>query len=88
MIFINDIIASFQIYYGADWASMLFGFLGAFLIAKHKRLGFVFLIISMSFAIITAVIANQYGFIFANLINIAIAVYGFYNWKSKHVENI
>ena len=77
------LIDSFSVYYGADWASMIFGFCGAWMITNKNKWGFVLLIVSLCLAMATAVIADQYGFIVANIINIAIALRGFYKWTKE-----
>lgn len=79
----ESIIASFSVYYGADWASMLFGFCGAWMITNKNKWGFALLIVSLFLAMATAVIAGQYGFIVANIINVGIAVRGFYKWTRE-----
>jgi ABC-type sulfate transport system permease subunit len=72
---------SLATYYGADWLAMFFGFSGAWLVTNKNKHGFVLTIISLCFAVTTAVIAGQFGFIMANLINMAIAVRGFVHWR-------
>lgn len=74
-------INSLSTYYGADWLAMLFGFAGAWLVTNKNKYGFLLTIVSLVFAITTAVIAEQFGFIMANTINMAIAVRGFVHWR-------
>ncbi|MFX4300103.1 hypothetical protein [Pseudosulfitobacter pseudonitzschiae] len=68
----------FATYYGLDWVSMILGFYGAWLIGNRNAFGFVLSAGSVVLAMLTAIIANQYGFIAANLISLVIA---FRNWK-------
>ncbi len=73
-------------YYGLDWLSMLIGFAGGWLVTSHNRWGFLLVILSTLFAAVTAVMASQYGFILANIINILIATRGFVAWKKTKAE--
>ena len=70
-------------YYGLDWLSMLSGFLGAWLITERKRTGFLFMIASVLMALATALMAEQYGFVVANMINIMISIRGFIKWRAE-----
>ena len=67
-------------YYGLDWASMILGFTGAWMITEKNANGFLFSILSVIFALMTALMANQYGFIVANVISMVIAGRGYYKW--------
>ena len=67
-------------YYGMDWASMILGFAGAWMITEKNAAGFLFSIVSVVLALMTALMANQYGFIVANVISIIIAARGYYKW--------
>jgi len=82
------IFNSFQTYYGLDWLSMLLGFYGTWLVTEQNRTGFLFLIVSVILAAITAIIASQFGFIVANIINACIAMRGFFKWKSIEVKDL
>jgi hypothetical protein len=70
--------ALFGTYFGLDWASMLFGFWGAWLIGNKNPLGFLLTSIAVLLASLTALIAAQYGFLVANAISLAIA---WRNWR-------
>lgn len=83
---LDSFIDSFFIYYGADWASMITGFAAAWMITSKNRWGFVLMIISLILAVVTAVIAHQYGFIVANIINIGIAIRGWVLWSNERGE--
>lgn len=82
------LLNSFQTYYGLDWASMLLGFYGTWLVTEKNRMGFLFLIVSVSLAAITAIIANQFGFVAANMINAFIAVRGYIKWKTIEIKEM
>lgn len=82
------LLNSFQTYYGLDWLSMLLGFYGTWLITEQNRKGFLFLIVSVILAAITAIIANQFGFIVANMINACIATRGFFKWKTIEIKEL
>lgn len=83
---LDAFVTSLQTYYGADWASMLTGFAAAWMITNKNKTGFVLMVFSMILAAATAVIAGQYGFIAANIINIAIAVRGYINWRREEKD--
>lgn len=70
-------------YYGLDWVCMAMGFYGGWLITNKNHYGFVFTMLSMFIAMIVAIMAGQYGFIFANLINIFIAIRGLTLWTRE-----
>ena len=65
---------------------MLIGFYGTWLITEQNRFGFLLIIISVILAGITAVIANQFGFVLANIINASIALRGFFKWKAIEIK--
>lgn len=79
----ESFVHSLGTYYGADWLSMLTGFTGSWMVTSRNHWGFLFMIASMLLAGVTAVIASQYGFIFANIISIGIAIRGFVTWRPK-----
>lgn len=77
------LIESFARYYGMDWLAMIFGFTGAWMITNKNKTGFILTLISLCFALMTALIAEQFGFVFANLISMGIAIRGFIHWRSE-----
>ena len=70
-------------YYGLDWLSMVMGFAGAWLVTEKNKYGFILTIISVTLALIVALMAQQFGFVFANVITIGIATRGFMKWKAE-----
>lgn len=70
----------FGTYFGLDWASMVLGFWGSWIIGNRNRTGFVLIIASLILAFGTAVIAEQYGFLVANAISIVIAARNWAKW--------
>ncbi len=80
---IESIIASFSTYYGADWLSLIAGFAGTYLLTRKNPWGFVLMSIGMAFAMMTAIIANQYGFIVANIVQIFMLMKAFKVWKPE-----
>ncbi len=70
-------------YYCLDWICMITGFYGGWLITNKNSYGFVFTMLSMFIAMVVAIMASQYGFIFANLINIFIAARGLSLWTRE-----
>ena len=79
---IEILMESFARYYGMDWLAMAFGFTGAWMITNKNKTGFIYTLVSLCFALMTALIAGQYGFVFANLISMGIAIRGFIHWRS------
>lgn len=79
----ESLFYSLQTYYGMDWLSMLLGFYGTWLITERRKAGFLFLISSVFLASIVAVIASQYGFVVANIINASIALRGYRKWAQQ-----
>lgn len=67
-------------YYGLDWLAMLFGFYGMWLLGKKRKVSFIFTGIGTAFALAVAIMASQYGFIFANLIMIGISARNYRLW--------
>lgn len=76
----DTVITLFGTYYGLDWASMVLGFFGMYLLSERNRLGFVLTIGGALLAVGVSIIASQYGFIFANFVNICLALWGIYKW--------
>ena len=74
----------FGTYYGLDWASMALGFWGAWIVGNRNPKGFLLICISVTFAFATALIADQYGFLAANTINMVISLR---NWRKWSVES-
>jgi hypothetical protein len=77
---IDLITQAFPTYYGLDWASMMLGFVGLYLITEKRRIGFVFAFFGFVAAVATALIAHQYGFIAANLISLGLMIRGYLKW--------
>lgn len=75
-------------YYGLDWLSMMCGFAGAWLITEKKKVGFIFTLGSLFLAFVTALLAQQYGFVTANIISAGIAVRGFHKWTKEEQEAV
>ncbi len=80
------LIEIFGEYYGLDWLSVAFGLYGLHLITEHRRIGFIFTILSVTVASVIAVVAHQYGFIVANVITAYISIRGYRKWKDKRIR--
>lgn len=80
------LVENFQLYYGMDWLSFIFGLLGMWLLGKKHSMGFLLTAISIFLAGIVAVIAYQVGFLVANFIQFFVALKGYYNWKKEPIE--
>ena len=75
--------ALFGTYYGLDWISMILGFFGAWIVGNKNPKGFIIVICSVILAMITAIIAEQYGFIVANTVSIFIATRNYRLWVKE-----
>jgi hypothetical protein len=73
----------FGTYYGLDWISMGLGFYGAWIVGNRNAFGFVLTALSVMAAMATAVIADQYGFIVANLITFVICLRNWRLWSKE-----
>lgn len=70
-------------YYGLDWLSMLLGFYGMWLLGKKRKVGFVFTVLGMVSALSVALLAQQYGFIFANIIMMILSARNYIMWRAE-----
>lgn len=73
----------FMQFYGLDWLSMFIGFIGMYLLSNGSRIGFLVIFLSLIFAFIVAVIAQQYGFLVANAVNMFFALRGYFKNRLK-----
>ena len=76
-----SLVESLQLYYGLDWVSFAFGVLGILYVTKKARVGFLFSAVSIMLGAFIAVIAGQYGFIAANLVNFVLTLRAYFIWK-------
>lgn len=79
-------IESLHTYWGLDWASFLIGTLGLYLLGEQRPVGFVCTAFSLIAAASVAVIAGQYGFLVANIVQGALAIRGYYKWRARTVH--
>lgn len=70
-------------YYGLDWLSMLLGFYGMWLLGKKRKVGFVFTAFGMVSALSVALLAQQYGFIFANIVMMILSARNYIMWRAE-----
>lgn len=70
-------------YYGFDWLAMLFGFYGMWLLGKKRKVSFIFTGVGMMLALSVAIMADQYGFVVANLVMIGLSARNYILW---HLE--
>jgi len=77
------IIESLAKYYGLDWLSFASGIIGMYLITQKSRLGFAFSSLSCLSGFTVAAISMQFGFVFYNLLLIALMVKGYYEWEPQ-----
>tara|TARA_B100001179_G_C18563804_1_gene391845 strand:- start:816 stop:1136 length:321 start_codon:yes stop_codon:yes gene_type:complete len=81
--FMQQLIESFQTYYGLDWAVLGLGLYANMLIANKKKIGFLINILACMCGFSVAVISGQFGFVVFNCIMIAIMGKGFLNWNAE-----
>lgn len=75
-------------YYGLDWLSMSFSFYGMWLLGKKRKVSFIFTGVGTAFALAVAIMASQYGFIFANLIMIGISIRNYTLWYLEEKRSL
>jgi len=71
----------FFTYYGLDWVSFLLGVTGMILLTNKRAFGFLLSALSVLFAAVVAIMANQYGFLAANVVSFVVALRGFLKWR-------
>jgi hypothetical protein len=76
----NMLLESLSTYYGLDWVSLTLGLIGMSLITKKKKAGFIVSGLAYAAGLATAVIADQYGFVFYNTALIFLMVKGHRKW--------
>lgn len=65
---------------------MIIGFIGMYFLSEGNTYGFLIIFVSVLLAFIVAIMANQYGFIIANLVNMAFALRGFFKQNKKGID--
>lgn len=68
-------------YYGLDWIAFAAGILGMYLITQKSRLGFAFSALSSLSGFAVAAMSLQFGFVFYNILLIALMAKGYREWK-------
>ena len=81
----ESILHALTQFYGLDWATMVFGLTGAYLLTARNKMGFVFNLVACVCALSVAVISGQVGFIVYNLVFIGLMLRGFLNWNNAPV---
>jgi nicotinamide riboside transporter PnuC len=83
---IDFLIASWTNYYCLDWASMVTGLLGLWLLGNQNKWGFILTLVSLMFASYVSFVAMQSGFLVANALQCIIICRGWYIWykREKH----
>lgn len=74
------LLTSLQTYYGMDWATMILGMSGSYLISSQNPVGFLLSALACVFGFCVAVISSQFGFIAYNLILATIMLRGYRLW--------
>ncbi len=67
-------------YYGLDWAVLVFGMIGSFLIGNMRREGFICSICACSCGLCVAIISGQYGFVVYNIILVSLSTRNYLRW--------
>jgi hypothetical protein len=79
----ESILQNITTYYGLDWITIILGITGYLLITEKKAIGFLFNAASVIAAAFVALIAFQWGFLVANLIQFGVAIRAYIKWKSE-----
>jgi uncharacterized membrane protein YeaQ/YmgE (transglycosylase-associated protein family) len=81
-----DILAdSFRLYYGLDWATMVVGLIGTYLITQRKRLGFLLNAIACVLGLIVAGLSDQMGYIVYNAVILTMLSRAFLKWQEPEI---
>ena len=75
-------------FYCLDWLGMSCQFLGMFLLARKKRIGFLVFATGNAAWIGYALITGSLAQIIANLIVGGLNLYGFYKWSNNNMNPI
>lgn len=78
---LDTIILSLSTYYGLDWLALFTGFIGMYLITQKKQIGFLVSSVSCLSGFTVALISMQFGFVFYNIILIALMLKGYAEWN-------
>jgi len=79
----DTIINALTQYYGLDWAGMVLGLTGFYLITKQHQIGFLFQALASVTGCSVALMAGQIGFVAYNTIFMVIASYGYFAWAQQ-----
>jgi nicotinamide riboside transporter PnuC len=74
--------ALFQ-YYGLDWAAMIIGLTGFYMLTKQKSHGFILQAAANVMGLAVAMWSNQLGFVVYNMILFLFASYGYMSWQRQ-----
>lgn len=77
----ESLIRNLTTYYGLDWLTIVLGVVGYLLITEKKAIGFLFNASSVIMAANVALIASQWGFLIANLIQFIVAIRAYIKWR-------
>lgn len=80
---IQTLITNFQTYYGLDWLAIIFGVVGYLYITEKKAVGFLFNATAVLIAANVAIIASQWGFLIANLVQFIVATRAYIKWRRE-----
>lgn len=81
----EDVLSALTKFYGLDWATMVFGLTGAYLLTIQNKMGFVLNVLACVCALSVAVLSGQVGFIVYNTVFMALMLRGFMNWNRAPV---
>lgn len=77
----ESLLQNLTTYYGLDWLTIILGIVGYLLITEKKAIGFLFNASSVTLAASVALIASQWGFLIANMIQFVVAIRAFKKWR-------
>lgn len=71
-------------FYGLDWATMILGLTGTYLLSNQNKLGFAFNACACICGLSVAALSQQSGFIVYNMLLIVLMTKGYLSWgRSK-----
>lgn len=77
----ESLLQNLTTYYGLDWLTIILGIVGYLLITEKKAIGFLFNASSVTLAASVALIASQWGFLIANMIQFVVAIRAYRKWR-------
>ena len=84
----DAILEALTLYYGLDWAVMIIGLAGTYMITQQKRIGFLLNAIACFLRLIVAGMSDQMGYIVYNAIILMMLSKAFISWPKMQAAKI